>query len=436
MSMKPSALLLAGLLATASAWRLDPDDFSPIEHDEHLHGRALGQGCGWSSCDSSCNGSCDWFGTSCDSSCDSGCDTPPQAASPPPEVPAGYLCSTIESVCTSPYNDCCAPGSEARSCIAGFGVFRDQSNAARYRCCVPNNVEFVLVTTPRSWHAARSDCQTRGGDLAWINNAEENALAFQVSVGANVWLGLTDEAVEGSWTWADGSPLSYTPTAGEGFRRDNHGGNEDCAGFWSGRTGTAQSQWDDLGGTQSCAEANRYICRIYPSPPPSPPSPPPPTPPLPSPPPPSPPPPSAPPPNTLPMILAIAGGGGVAVVTLFAVIGCIIYKSLTKQKTPAAAVPPTTNNQTPGVPQPPVAQNVELVQPAQVAVAVNLEPPVATAIATPFVETAPQVVQAAASSAFNLFTPPNVGEPSQPKFDPMTGKPIPRFDAQTGKQNW
>ena len=36
---------------------------------------------------------------------------------------------------------------------------------------------------------------------------------------------------KGNWVWADGTPLTFTPSAGERFRRDNYAGNEDCAGF-------------------------------------------------------------------------------------------------------------------------------------------------------------------------------------------------------------
>ena len=50
-----------------------------------------------------------------------------------------------------------------------------------------------------------------------------------------MWLGLTDAAKESVSTWSDGTYLNYIPSAGEGFRRDNYGGDEDCGGFWYGR---------------------------------------------------------------------------------------------------------------------------------------------------------------------------------------------------------
>jgi len=71
---------------------------------------------------------------------------------------------------------------------------------------------------------------------------------------------LTDTAVEGTWVWSDGTPLDFTPSSGEGFRHDNHGGDEDCAGFWNGR-GASNSMWDDMYGGESCSHPLPYICR-------------------------------------------------------------------------------------------------------------------------------------------------------------------------------
>jgi hypothetical protein len=119
---------------------------------------------------------------------------------------------------------------------------------------------------PKSWSAARADCRSREGDLASIHNAAENAEAFALHVerslpsGQSTWLGLTDAADEGTWVWSDGTPLGYT--AWNDGEPNNHGGDEDCAGFWAGR-GASNSMWDSMYGTESCSHPLPYICKPF-----------------------------------------------------------------------------------------------------------------------------------------------------------------------------
>ena len=59
----------------------------------------------------------------------------------------------------------------------------------------------------------------------------------------------------------------------------------------------------------------------------------------------------------------------------------------------------------------------------------------------PFAHTVPQAVGVAVPSSAPRFDP-NTGQPIQQpagggaRFDPNTGQPIPKFDPETGKQNW
>ena len=91
----------------------------------------------------------------------------------------------------------------------------------------------TFYSTSSTWSAARTDCQSRGGDLASIHSAAENQEAFELSNGGNMWLGLNDRATEGSWVWSDGTAVDYENWSGAGA--DSYGGDEDCAGFWEGR---------------------------------------------------------------------------------------------------------------------------------------------------------------------------------------------------------
>ena len=63
-----------------------------------------------------------------------------------------------------------------------------------------------------SWTAAEERCRMLGGHLAVVSNREDNQflnfLATQRGLGA-VWLGATDQKVEGKWTWVDGTAFNY-----------------------------------------------------------------------------------------------------------------------------------------------------------------------------------------------------------------------------------
>ena len=147
-----------------------------------------------------------------------------------------------------------------------------EHNGGTYRSCEKNDVTsqdtdrgsestssgaFSYHPSPKSWEAARRDCQSRGGDLASIHSAAENQMAFELSRGGNMWLGLNDRAVEGRWTWSDGTPLDYQRWSESGA--DSFGGDEDCAGFWEGR---GDGSWDDMYGEASCSQPLPYLCGI------------------------------------------------------------------------------------------------------------------------------------------------------------------------------
>ena len=80
--------------------------------------------------------------------------------------------------------------------------------------CSETPFTFVFKSESRSWSEARSDCRFAGGDLARIYSDAENMAAYALTGGANTWLGLTDAQTEGTWVWADGSPLDFVPSVG------------------------------------------------------------------------------------------------------------------------------------------------------------------------------------------------------------------------------
>jgi hypothetical protein len=93
-----------------------------------------------------------------------------------------------------------------------------------------------------SWVDARAECVARGGDLAVIEDAEENAYLREQAANiarANWWIGLSDSAEEGTFVWVDGQPLEYDNWSGNEPNDWREG--EDCGELISG-TG----QWNDF----------------------------------------------------------------------------------------------------------------------------------------------------------------------------------------------
>ena len=73
----------------------------------------------------------------------------------------------------------------------------------------PSPSGFSFHYSPKSWHAARQDCQSRGGDLASIHSEAEHREAFALTGGRDAWIGLNDEEDEGNHVWSDGTPMDY-----------------------------------------------------------------------------------------------------------------------------------------------------------------------------------------------------------------------------------
>ena len=99
------------------------------------------------------------------------------------------------------------------------------------------------LEAPARWDVAQRTCVTNGGELAMIDtDAENNALfhALKPKFGvANLWIGLSDEAIENRFRWISGEPLETTIwRPGE---PNDSGGAEDCV-EWV----LADGRWNDL----------------------------------------------------------------------------------------------------------------------------------------------------------------------------------------------
>ena len=100
---------------------------------------------------------------------------------------------------------------------------KDDKKPGRAKNKKPPNIEAVqwnghfykLIPELLSWRDAQKACENIGGHLVIIEDeAEQTFLAGNIRNGKvkaeYLWIGATDELVEGAWVWVDGSPANFT----------------------------------------------------------------------------------------------------------------------------------------------------------------------------------------------------------------------------------
>ena len=113
--------------------------------------------------------------------------------------------------------------------------------------------EYSQINGNFSWAEAKADAESRGGYLATITSAEENARVFAAVQSNNPWLGGTDQAGEGTWAWVTGESWSYSNWYPG--QPDNDSGAADYLHFWNGG-----DQWNDLPNVPNSIHTDRdYI---------------------------------------------------------------------------------------------------------------------------------------------------------------------------------
>jgi len=127
-----------------------------------------------------------------------------------------------------------APPIDARACVGGDDRRVDQMTGACY----------VFFTAPMTRAAARTVCQNLGAGtrLASIQSDAESSLITSLIGSNDAFLGGSDEAVEGTFVWDDGTPVQLTrwntgePNNGAGmFEEDCIVTHGSLGGLWDDR---------------------------------------------------------------------------------------------------------------------------------------------------------------------------------------------------------
>ena len=160
-------------------------------------------------------------------------------------------------------NNCCGGEDYAEICSDGYwndnGGPRDP-NLTRYYVCeweshggtMFNGHEYKLCEITKSWADAKADCLAMGGHLVTITSSAENAFVNDLAGSNTVWIGLTDEASEGTWKWVTGESVTYTNwNSGE---PNDYGSGEDYAEMYT------NGMWNDNGPPQFPSTTRYYVC--------------------------------------------------------------------------------------------------------------------------------------------------------------------------------
>ena len=113
-----------------------------------------------------------------------------------------YFFWEYEGYCNCPRDDC-ELGSENQNAGGSGQLYRsgcgDSGSASG---------SFVYVDQAKSFDDARAYCRAHYHDLASIQSSSENAAVAALCPG-QCWIGGSDAAQEGTWTWSDGTAWDY-----------------------------------------------------------------------------------------------------------------------------------------------------------------------------------------------------------------------------------
>ena len=88
---------------------------------------------------------------------------------------------------------------------------------------------YLVSPEPMSWYAAQEFCWSQGGYLAEIKSKYEEDGLDQVLASGNVyWIGLTDQAQEGSFVWAESHQELQYSNWGPSDPNDLGQGEQNC----------------------------------------------------------------------------------------------------------------------------------------------------------------------------------------------------------------
>jgi hypothetical protein len=116
----------------------------------------------------------------------------------------------------------------------------------------PANGHLYFLLPEDTWTNSEAMAESLGGTLAIIDKQAENDWIYGTfgkfgGLLRNLWIGCSDAAVEGTWVWVSGQPLTYSNWAAVSGEPNNSGGDENCGQiFPPGDAAGRASFWNDI----------------------------------------------------------------------------------------------------------------------------------------------------------------------------------------------
>ncbi|XP_066488656.1 C-type lectin domain family 4 member F-like [Tiliqua scincoides] len=116
-----------------------------------------------------------------------------------------------------------------------------------------NGSFYFFSQEAKPWKDAVAACRSRGAHLTSVSSREEMEYLSKETKEKGVWIGLTDQWREGTWTWMDGTKYSKDVSFWLPGQPDN----------WTGAPGhqencvTLTTKWNDV----SCTYSYKWICK-------------------------------------------------------------------------------------------------------------------------------------------------------------------------------
>ena len=116
----------------------------------------------------------------------------------------------------------------------------------------------------KTWHQAEKSCASFGGHLTSIHSREEEQFIINHVVkqtSGYLWIGGSDEAVEGAWKWTDGSPVDFFNWA---TSEPNGAYGENCLELLKHPDPSRKppSWWNDYPCSLTTNRLDAYLCKV------------------------------------------------------------------------------------------------------------------------------------------------------------------------------